>query len=124
MSGSPNRHRLVLVFADGVGLGEEESRNPFVATPTPALRALLSGPLTAARARVLAARHAHAASEPAVVLGALDAVLGVPGLPQSGTGQTTLFTGLNAQAVLGHHVPALPGPRLRALISEHGVLAK
>ena len=59
-----------------------------------------------------------------MALAALDAVLGVPGLPQSGTGQTSLFTGVNAQAAIGHHVPALPGPRLRALIDEHSVLKR
>ncbi|HET9765994.1 MAG TPA: metalloenzyme, partial [Thermoanaerobaculia bacterium] len=59
-----------------------------------------------------------------MALAALDAVLGVAGLPQSGTGQTALFTGVNAQAAIGHHVPALPGPRLRALIDEHSVLKR
>jgi hypothetical protein len=106
-------HRLLLVFADGVGLAPEGTDNPFASEPTPALRALLRGPLTAERTQ----RRAELA------LAALDACLGVPGLPQSGTGQTTLFTGINAQGVLGRHVPALPGPRLRALIAEHSVLA-
>jgi len=114
----PGAHRLLLVFADGVGLGAMEERNPFVSVPTPALRALLGAPLVAERAT------ARTSGEPPVALAALDAVLGVAGLPQSGTGQTTLFTGVNAQAALGRHVPALPGPRLRALISEHGLLAR
>jgi hypothetical protein len=106
-------HRLLLLFADGVGLGAESSDNPFASGSTPALRALLGGPLSLARVQ----RRGELA------LAALDACLGVPGLPQSGTGQTTLFTGVNAQASLGRHVPALPGPRLRALIAEHSVLA-
>jgi hypothetical protein len=113
----PRRDRLLLVFADGVGLGAEEPTNPFVSEPTPALSALLDGPLT--RARVEAPRRAAALP---VVLAAVDAVLGVPGLPQSATGQTTLFTGRNAQAAIGHHVPALPGPRLRALLTAHSVV--
>lgn len=33
----------------------------------------------------------------------LDATLGVDGLPQSGTGQATLFTGRNGAALHGHH---------------------
>jgi 2,3-bisphosphoglycerate-independent phosphoglycerate mutase len=106
-------HRLLLLFVDGIGLGGEEAANPFVSVPTPALRALLGGPLTAERVQ----------RGDELVLVPLDACLGVPGLPQSGTGQTTLFTGVNAQALLGRHVPALPGPRLRALIAEHGLLA-
>jgi 2,3-bisphosphoglycerate-independent phosphoglycerate mutase len=105
-------HRLLLVFADGVGLGLEVPDNPFAAAATPALRRLLGGPLTRERLQ----------SGAEVVLAALDAVLGVPGLPQSGTGQTTLFTGVNAQGALGRHVPALPGPRLKALLAQHSVL--
>lgn len=59
-----------------------------------------------------------------MVLRALDATLGIEGLPQSATGQTTLFTGINAAEALGRHVPALPGPRLGEIIAEHSVLAK
>ena len=106
-------HRLLLVFADGVGLAPASLENPFASEPTPALRALLGGPLTRERL----------GGGDELALAALDACLGVPGLPQSGTGQTTLFTGVNAQAALGRHVPALPGPRLRSLIAEHSVLA-
>ena len=109
--------RILLIFADGVGLGAEEGSNPFVGAATPALSALLGGPLTAARVG-----NVVATGEVPVALAALDAALGIPGLPQSGTGQTTLFTGVNAQAALGHHVPALPGPKLRALLAAHSVL--
>ena len=108
--GSPDR--LLLVFADGIGLGDEIPDNPFASEPTPALRALLGGPLTRMRVQ----------RRDGLALAALDACLGVPGLPQSGTGQTTLFTGRNAQSIVGRHVPALPGPRLRALLAEHSVL--
>ena len=117
--GAPGgRHRLLLVFADGVGLGDESVDNPFAGEATPALRGLLGGPLVRERVAALAG----GGERRDVILAALDACLGVPGLPQSGTGQTTLFTGLNAQAIVGRHVPALPGPRLRALLAEHSVL--
>lgn len=115
-----NRHeRLLLLFADGIGLGVEAAANPFVAQPTPALMHALGGSMVSARAGTR--REVDGAP---VALAALDAVLGVPGLPQSGTGQTTLFTGVNAQAAIGHHVPALPGPRLRAILAEHSVLKR
>lgn len=48
----------------------------------------------------------------------LDATLGVEGLPQSGTGQTTLLTGENAAKVLGHHQGPFPSPRLRPLLQR------
>jgi hypothetical protein len=52
----------------------------------------------------------------------LDARLGVDGLPQSATGQTALFTGINAAALVGAHVPAHPGRVLRRAIAEHSLL--
>jgi hypothetical protein len=55
-------------------------------------------------------------------LAPLDAQLGVPGLPQSATGQTALFTGVNAAAAVGEHITAWPTPALREIIEEHSVL--
>ena len=55
-------------------------------------------------------------------LRALDACLGVPGLPQSATGQTALFTGVNAPALVGDHVTAFPTEPLREVIAEHSLL--
>ncbi|NJD10087.1 MAG: hypothetical protein FIB01_06425, partial [Gemmatimonadetes bacterium] len=57
-------------------------------------------------------------------LAPLEATLGVPGLPQSGTGQTALFTGLNAPALHGrHHGPWVP-VSLRARLSAESVMAR
>src|SRR5262249_9483863 len=53
-----------------------------------------------------------------------DATLGVPGLPQSATGQTTLFTGTNAAQALGRHHPGLPGPTLVAILREESLFRK
>lgn len=47
--------------------------------------------------------------------------MGVPGLPQSATGQTALLTGLNAAEQLGSHVQGFPGPELTVLIREHNL---
>jgi hypothetical protein len=44
--------------------------------------------------------------------------MGVPGLPQSGTGQTTILTGVNAPALLGHHYGPYPNQPLRELLSN------
>jgi len=52
----------------------------------------------------------------------LDACLGIDGLPQSATGQTTLLTGVNAQQVQGHHLSGFPGPTLRKVLLEHSIL--
>ncbi|MDQ2998229.1 MAG: aminotransferase class I/II-fold pyridoxal phosphate-dependent enzyme, partial [Chloroflexota bacterium] len=49
---------------------------------------------------------------------AIDATLGVDGLPQSGTGQTALLAGFNAAALHGRHQPHVPPVALRALLAE------
>jgi len=106
--------RILWLFVDGIGLGPQAGSNPFAIEPTPALRALLGGPLTVERVGAGAGWS----------LAALDAALGVAGLPQSATGQTALFTGENAPALLGRHATAFPGPRLRAVLAEHSVLRR
>jgi len=52
----------------------------------------------------------------------IDAVLGVPGVPQSATGQTTLLSGVNSQGVLGQHLTGFPNQKLREILLEHSVL--
>lgn len=106
--------KFLLVFVDGVGLAPAGPGNPLAEEPMPALRERLAGPLTVERVGPGYGWN----------LAALDATLGVDGLPQSATGQTALFTGTNAPAILGRHVPALPGPRLAALLAEHSLLRR
>lgn len=109
------RGRVLLVFVDGVGLGPAGPENPFHGEETPALGALLGGDLVRETVRL-----AHGPA----ILEALDATLGVPGLPQSATGQTTLFTGVNAAEIMGRHVTGLPGPRLRAVLERGNLLSR
>src|SRR5690606_8828065 len=58
------------------------------------------------------------------VLASLDARLGVAGLPQSATGQTTLFTGLNAPQSLGHHLSGFPTPTLLHMLGIASVFKR
>ena len=51
----------------------------------------------------------------------LDATLGVGGLPQSGTGQTSLFTGINAAQLIGKHFGPHPYSSLRPVIREKSI---
>jgi hypothetical protein len=50
-----------------------------------------------------------------------DATLGVPGRPQSATGQATLLTGENAPAALGRHLVGFPNAPLRDLIARRSI---
>ncbi|MFN8481942.1 MAG: alkaline phosphatase family protein [Anaerolineae bacterium] len=108
----------LIVFIDGVGLGDDDqSRNPLAAVRMPTLRRLLDG-------RPLAAGTVQAAPfSSGVWLRALDATLGVPGLPQSGTGQATLWSGVNLSARLGRHAGPYAPPEARALLQTHNLFA-
>jgi len=114
-----SKQRILLIFVDGLGLAPASDSNPLATVPTPALQKLLGGALTLETCRRLENEGPEAP-----VLVPLDAQLGVEGLPQSATGQTALFTGVNAPERLGHHVSAFPGPQLRGLINKHGLLRR
>ncbi len=93
------------LMLDGVGIAPHSARNPFSDLSTPALDSLgISRPTYT--------------FEPEFVARPIDARLGVPGLPQSGTGQTTLLTGVNAAKHLGYHHGPWPGPTLKPLLDE------
>lgn len=109
-------NHVLIVFLDGVGLGEANPEtNPFMHARMPALAARLGVPhFTRAAAGTVNGQ--------AALLG-LDARLGVSGLPQSGTGQTALLTGRNAPALLGEHVGPYPTPPLRDLLARESMFA-
>jgi 2,3-bisphosphoglycerate-independent phosphoglycerate mutase len=105
---------VIFVFLDGLGLGPAEKTNPLWLAPMPNLRQLLGGPLVAGRN----------VDRPGLLFKGIDALLGVQGLPQSATGQTALFTGVNAAQLLGYHLGAYPNARLTEVINEHNILKR
>lgn len=54
----------------------------------------------------------------------IDANLDVDGLPQSGTGQTTLFTGENASKAIGKHFGPYPHSGIKPLLKEKSLFHK
>lgn len=105
---------VLFIFLDGLGLGLADETNPLVTASMPHLHDLLGGPLVAGRE----------VDRPGLLLRPLDAMLGVPGPPQSATGQTALFTGVNAAAALGEHLSGYPNGPLQAIIAEHSILKR
>src|SRR5512143_3239945 len=103
-----------MIFLDGVGLGADDPEvNPLACTPMPNLAGLLAGhKLTLNGGRFDAGE---------VTLLATDATLGVAGIPQSATGQTTIFTGVNAARELGYHWGPHPNEPLRQIISRASI---
>lgn len=104
----------MFVFVDGVGLAPAADHNPLSRVRMPTLEGLIGGPLVLE----------SATRRPQLLLEALDAGLGVDGLPQSATGQTALLTGHNGARTLGRHQPAIPGAQLRALLERESLFLK
>ena len=108
------RRPVCFVFLDGVGLAPADGSNPLAWAAMPNVRRLLGGPMVADQS----------VDKDGLLLLPLDACLGVEGLPQSATGQTALFTGVNAAALVGAHVAAYPTETLRQVIAGHSVLKR
>ena len=109
--------RILLLFVDGIGLGEDNPAiNPFAAASLPIIESLLGGN------RVVASAAPYSGAR--ALLRPLDATLGVSGLPQSGTGQTTLFTGQNASQIFGRHFGPWVPTALRGLLAEQNILTR
>jgi hypothetical protein len=101
--------RILFLFLDGVGLGEDDpSRNPFALAEMPNLQNLLGERRMVAEAAPL--------ESPRATLLALDANLGVPGLPQSATGQAALLSGQNVPAKLGYHYGPKPNQAVADIV--------
>lgn len=112
---------ILLVFLDGVGIGEDDPRiNPFASASLPVLHSLLGGQLPF---RSVLARQGRIDGDGAVLIRA-DATLGVPGLPQSGTGQTALLTGANAPAIFGRHFGSWVPTALREMLGRDNLLTR
>ena len=100
--------RVLFIFLDGVGLGEDDPDiNPFAKIEMPFLQSLLGG-------QKLLAESAPFIGERATLL-PLDATLDVDGLPQSATGQAVLLTGLNVPKEIGEHY----GPKPNAAVAKY-----
>jgi 2,3-bisphosphoglycerate-independent phosphoglycerate mutase len=106
--------RILFLFLDGVGLGTDDPFvNPFLHAQMPNLERLLGGSKFLADSAPFEGQRAS--------LYALDANLGVSGLPQSATGQAVLLTGVNVPEALGYHYGPKPNPAVAAFLQDGGI---
>lgn len=117
--------RILFIFIDGVGIGRPDpERNPLAELRL--LGNLLPASWTplpdGGRPETLPELERAAPLPRNGRARAVDPSLGMPGLPQSATGQTTIFTGINGAMVMGHHLYGCPGPTLQKTIREHSIL--
>lgn len=105
--------RILFVFLDGVGLGPDSAHNPLSSRSWTAFEQLAGGhPWTDALPSIDASDH---------VVRPLDATLGVDGLPQSGTGQATLFSGVNCAELVGRHFGPYPHSSTHPVLDQNNV---
>ncbi|MDZ7373200.1 MAG: peptidase [candidate division KSB1 bacterium] len=105
-----SRQRVCVVFVDGLGVGQRDPRR---------------NPLAAAQSQLLALYEDELPCKELPLGGiavGLDASLSVAGIPQSATGQTALFAGVNAARLLGSHYPGFPNRILRRVLFERSLL--
>lgn len=98
--------RFIFIFLDGVGLGVKSPHNPFFDTLSEFLP--------------YSTRNAFLPDGTPVK--PIDPLLGVKGLPQSGTGQTTLYTGQNIPRILNGHQGSYPNKSMRKILKKSNLL--
>ncbi len=101
------KNSVILFFVDGLGIGEKNEFNPLSLTEgLEPLDNFLGLEKEMYQKGVLVPT---------------DARLSVEGRPQSASGQTTIYTGINAAKHLGKHKHGFPNKKLRELINKHSV---
>jgi 2,3-bisphosphoglycerate-independent phosphoglycerate mutase len=98
---------VLLFFIDGLGIGSRGDHNPLDGLDGVEPLAVFQDEAT-----------------PIVfdgVMAPTDPCLGVPGRPQSASGQTTILTGVNAPALLGYHKQGFPNAALLEILREHSI---
>ncbi|MEI6290512.1 MAG: hypothetical protein WCP19_08775 [Chloroflexota bacterium] len=105
---------VLFIFLDGVGLGSNDALiNPLVNANMPNLQNLLNG-------RKLIFSSAPYSGKQASLL-AIDANLGVSGIPQSATGQAVLLTGKNVPELIGYHYGPKPDKATAQTLADGGI---
>jgi 2,3-bisphosphoglycerate-independent phosphoglycerate mutase len=109
--------RVIFIFVDGLGLGRADAKNnPVYTYHLPGLEKQL-GPMYELKVGDYRRKEGR-------LLVALDACLGVDGLPQSATGTAALLCGRNFPKELGRHLPGLPPQALREEIAKDNLFLK
>lgn len=107
---------VIFIFIDGVGVGDKGDTNPISCFSWESFSYFTGS------------EGLHKDCEPVIrdesLYAPIDANLGVEGLPQSGTGQATLFSGTNASKIAGKHYGPFPYTTTRYLLEEHSLFHK
>lgn len=109
-------HSTILIFLDGIGIGKPDpENNPFFKKEFKTFTHIFGSAPHLENQR-LTGRNAF--------LFPTDACLSVEGLPQSGTGQTSIFCGFNAPEKNGKHFGPFPPTALIPDLKEKNIFAE
>ncbi|MCB1190052.1 MAG: metalloenzyme [Leptospiraceae bacterium] len=102
---------ILFIFIDGVGFGENNSDvNPFAKYAKGFFLPLADKSIPKDSLFFNAIYHKT------------DAHLGVSGYPQSATGQTSIWTGINASKIMGRHITGYPTFTLKKIIQKYSIM--
>jgi 2,3-bisphosphoglycerate-independent phosphoglycerate mutase len=108
--------KVLFIFLDGIGIGKRDSYNPFFAKKYPFLHQLLDGSIPTLSSPSI--RNLNVSLVPC------DATMGIDGLPQSGTGQAALYTGINTAAIVGRHFGPYLYSTIKPVIETFGLFPR
>jgi len=90
----------IIIFVDGIGIGKlDYDHNPFFKLGFRTFSDIFG--------QIPHLKNQEQSNDGVYIKG-IDACLNVPGIPQSGTGQTSIFCGFNAQKKIGKHFGPFP----------------
>jgi len=115
--------KILFLFLDGIGLGSDDPAiNPFAKVEMPNLQALLMGNKLVLHSLSTGTNGRKLESDRGTLI-ALDAGLGVGGMPQSATGQAVLLTGENIPAKIGQHYGPKPNKEVAAYLRNGNIFS-
>lgn len=102
-----------MIFLDGVGIGKKDSEhNPFFKHNFKTFTKTVGD---------IPHLNKQKINNGQIFIFPIDALMGVPDIPLSGTGQTSIFCGVNAQKILGKHFGPYPYSTLVPIIREKNI---
>lgn len=107
---------VIFLFIDGIGIGPEGPDNPIYNPYYKSFEELTDGNGLGRPTKLI--------RKDALVYMPVDANLDMDGLPQSGTGQASLFSGVNASKIAGKHFGPFPHSKTRYLLEEKSLFHK
>ena len=106
-------HSTILIFIDGVGIGKKDfENNPFFKYGFKTFTENF-GETPHLEKQKLKCENGNVFP--------VDASMGVPDIPLSGTGQTSIFCGVNAPRIIGKHFGPYPFSTLVPIIKEQNI---